>query len=289
MIIPGKNDYKKLLAGCNGLLLLSGYDYGLYVCNLVTRRNTALPAFPCRLGPLSVIYGRWVFFYDTYVGRYKLFGICSNDVLMLTSGDKKWKKLTLPFLNWGTYLRELTTPVFADKELHWLAYTFEVINTKRVTKDFMIYSLDVKSSEFRKIKLPTLNAEHYNMFISSKNEESLWFAAVFPDHLDVWGLSNNGMTKKYSVSLQKLSYIPEFWSKMCIVEDSGDSNDIFELKLFIKHENEWLYHDLKTGVLRQIGKTNTQTQFLKLQTYLFHVDSLVSWHPTDEYKRKIDD
>ncbi|KAF9595973.1 hypothetical protein IFM89_006719 [Coptis chinensis] len=126
-----------ILAGCNGLLLLSNGYYIMRVCNLVTRQCKSLP---CPKGPFAPSC-RWSFFYDDSIKRYKMSGIFGKHVIMLTLGNKKWKVITVPGPKYANYW-QLTPPVFSEKELHWLACSDDRVE--------YICSLDVGNKEFRK-------------------------------------------------------------------------------------------------------------------------------------------
>ncbi|KAF5176878.1 hypothetical protein FRX31_033534 [Thalictrum thalictroides] len=278
-VIP-KEKTVSILAGCNGLLLLQGCSSSddFYVSNRATRQYTVLPhpKEPClnHIVPFT-LKCRWAIFYNSSVERYGVFAIWEKHVIMLTSGDKQWKYHIFP--KHDAYC-QLTSIVFAQRELHWLA-----CHNSQYEHDKYICSLDVGNMGFKMIKLPTSEAECNLIFLSCENKESLCVATVFQDHLDVWGLAdkgNNPWTKQTSITLQSLSKIPNFWVGMCIVgikEDIG-SNVGVALKLIIPQGDKLLYHDLKSRELKKIS--NITEGFRVTRPGQFHVDSLVSWHPT---------
>ncbi|PIA48374.1 hypothetical protein AQUCO_01400765v1 [Aquilegia coerulea] len=295
IVIPGKKKSVSIIASCNGLLLLRSYSgssscHGkFYICNLVTRESTALPRIndPRRrrsLETLCVLRCKWAFSYDTSVERYKVFAIWREHVIMLTSGDKKWINISFPTRICKDY-PHITPPVFAERELHWVASQFRNVGAMSCA-----CSLDVESREFREIELPIYNAYHYAIFAPFNIKGSISVTIVFDNHLEIWSLAhkaNNQWTQNISVSFQSfLKNTPYSLCNICIVgmKEDIDSNDIsdMKLKIFIPDGDKLLYHDL-SGELRQIASMNNE--LIVNGAYQFHIDSLVSWNPA-QAKRK---
>ncbi|KAF9595655.1 hypothetical protein IFM89_001556 [Coptis chinensis] len=281
-----------VLAGCNGLLLLLGSFQHVYVCNLVTRRCTSLPppTHPIKRIVTFALNCHWSFFYDDSIERYKVLGIFNEYVMTLILGDTKWIKTTIPIPGNIYGYRQLTPPVLAEKELHWLAYLsvpggedeygddeqYETVNYS--------CSLNVENMEFRASRVPTIRAKNYNMFLSSEIEGSVCFTTFFQDNLEIWALTdriNYIWTRRISIDLQPLSNLRKFWLDTCTVclkESDNNVNSDFGLKIFIHRGEKLSCYDLKSEELRQVAKISKTLRLCR--PFQFHFNSLLSCLPS---------
>ncbi|KDP31628.1 hypothetical protein JCGZ_14853 [Jatropha curcas] len=247
-------------ATCNGLILLDNKlkKGGLLVMNPVTRKLMALPLgtiYP----PQNESYG---FALSNTTGEYKVVHLFRDELgyvscEILNIGTRFWREVNGPsfgLFGWFGY-----EPVSAIGALHWVP---------QVDHNDYIVSMEVDNEKFHTIRLPE-NCRTYDRIIEMAG---LLCLVVHEElNIDIWNLKSIGegvWTKQYSITRGSvLDMVPMFSLRI-----SGDI-------IFKRAEDGSFYaYDFRFQEMRKVEIDKKCFPFSG--TYLPHVNSLVSWMPS---------
>ncbi|PIA64309.1 hypothetical protein AQUCO_00100056v1 [Aquilegia coerulea] len=292
-----------LKASCDGLLLFQNeYDCTqLYISNPATSLFKPLPPVDCHYIKPFV----WALVHDTRIDKYKIFGIRPQfGFFMLTLGLGENTPSCWRFCPTGRYKKEYIFSnvfsqiiLFQKNELLWLTTDYLDGDDGYVTNQecYCIYSINVKTTMFSKIKIP-LHVWKFEMdeldfrnckglHLLSEVKGSLYLTTVSQFELQMLVLRdrvNSVWTKSHAISLHSLSNRPAFLNdflldNVCLVamRDIDPSNLADLVKVVIHHKRQLLLYDLNRQECTEIGFLNKCQKLCR--PYLFHSNSLVSF------------